>query len=146
MALTFVRCFHVRRAPGDEFKVETLGEGLIERNHIRPAKLQIPGNHTLNDDRAAGHRNRLELQPLAFEKSFFHSHEHRRVIDDFHVTELFPGLRPGYLLKHGDGGNGDRNCRQEISARDDHIVVPLSPYVNGFAKLARNACPVKDFR
>jgi len=47
-----------------------------------------------------GHRHGLQLKPFGFEETFFHRHEHRRVIDDLHVTEFALCLRPTEIVRH----------------------------------------------
>src|SRR4030095_14084693 len=84
--VAFILGLHVGRAAGDKLEIKSLDVSLIKGNDVGPTKLEIAGSHAIDDGSAAGQWQSFELQTLGFEKSLFHRHEHRRVVDDLHVT------------------------------------------------------------
>ena len=53
----FVAAADVGGAAGDELKIEAFGMGLVERDHVGPAELQVAGSHALDNHRATRHRH-----------------------------------------------------------------------------------------
>ena len=48
-------------------------------------------------------------KPFGFEETFFHGDEHRRVVDDFHVTQFALGLGPGEIAHQRHTGHTDNH-------------------------------------
>ncbi len=115
-----VGLFNIGRAAGDQFEIESFDMCLVKGYDIGPAELQVTGCHSLHDHGAAGHRHGLQFQAFGLEKTFFHRHKHRRVIDDLHVTELALGLRPARPAQERQAGNADGQLGKKITTREFH--------------------------